>query len=346
MISPEQALRLLQGLSRVASSTGVLRLFEWTRRSGLTILRMRLSPTPRDANPDAWTPDTLIDALQLVAEHYTVIPLRDAVAALEGRQSMPESPLVLTASITTPPGDFPLGRVLSAANVQCFVSASPILLDRGQPPWPVLIRTALDRVTTDTVDFYERRWPIGGNGTREKVAKEIIGRIYALPDTERHARAIDLIGGWGVSADAIRGLQWTDFERLANTDGIEVGTCGLIGDSLVRQTVDRAIWEMREARYRMSDRLGREITYLEYPWGETNPLLAMEAKRAGYVCGIGWSTETAAVLNPPESDLFSLVSRPLYPGTREMIRTELSGLMKYLRPTVRFITRKRRKPTQ
>ncbi|HDS74229.1 MAG TPA: hypothetical protein ENN56_01680 [Firmicutes bacterium] len=346
MISPEQASRFLQGLSRFASSTGVLRLFEWTRRSGLTILRMRLSPTSRDAAGDAWTAEMLTEALQLVAERYTVIPLRDAVAALEGRQAMPEAPLVLTASITTPPGDFPLGRVLSAAKVQCFISGSPTLLDRGQPPWPVLVRTALDRVSTDSVDFYERRWPIGGNGTREKVAKEIIGRLYALPDTERHSRAIELIGRWGVSADTVRGIQWTDFERLANTDGVTVGASGLIGDSLLRQPADRAIWELRESRYRMSDRLGREIVYLEYPWGEMNPLLGIEAKRAGYVCGIGWSTDSTAVLNPRDRDPFALISRPFYPGTREMTRAELAGLMTYLRPAVRFITRKRRKVAQ
>jgi hypothetical protein len=339
MLRRDQAARLLHGMSRSAVVTGIVRLFEWSRRGSLTVLRLRLSPTATEAEGDGWTPQDLTAALQLVAQRYRVLNLDEVASALHNGTNLPESSLVVTASLTLPPRDFRLERVLEQAGVYCLITGAPELLDRGMPPWPMMVREAIRCTKSDSIDMYDRRWSTGDPANRITAAREIIARIYALPDADRSARAEELVRSWGVDPHAVEGIQWTDFERLANNPWVSIGTRGLSGDSLVRLPADRAIWELRESRYRMSERLGREIIHCEFPWGETSPLIETEAAKAGYKTGISWrATQGKTRTNP---DPLRLVSRPLHRGTTDYMRADLAGVVSYMRPVVRALSKRR-----
>ena len=340
MLSSEQARRTLEYAARWASYVGVTRLLEWARRRTITVLRVRLTPDSTDPDFNDWTTDSLAEALR-IAQQYSCLMTPDELAdAMRDPAEMPLAPALLSFTLTSPRREFPLHRVLSEVGVPCMIAAAPALLDDGLPPWPLLIREAVGRVESGAVDMYERRWSLGTEASREKAIAEIIERLSARPEPERHACAVELVRGWNIDPETIHGLQWTDFERLAHSEHVTPATCGLTGDSLARMTLDRAIWELRESRARMSEALGMDVRHLVYPWGESNALVEKEAENAGYRVGIAQSV-TDGIMNFPDVSPYRLLSRALVPGERDLVRADLAGLIAFIQPAVDFFTRRR-----
>lgn len=335
LLTTDQADRLVQATARGVTLTGLTRLLEWTRRSNFSILRINLTDTAADRDGESWTPSSLTSVLHVVSEHYNVVTIDEVATALHNGGTLPESAVVLVAPLVTPPGEFALDKVLAAVQVPCMITASPGLLDTGRPPWPHLIRAAIRRVPDDAVDMDERRYSVRSRERRQRAAADIIRRVYEHCEIDRSERVNELVQSWKVDPSEIRGIEWPDFERLANTDYITPGVCGLTGDSLVRLPLDRAIWELREARRRMSDRLGCEVLHGEYPWGDFSRIVSVETRNAGYQTAIGRPSVPGA-LNGPRQNPYELLSRSLPRGSSEFVRADLAGILAHVRPVVDF----------
>jgi len=328
MISPERAERMVQTISAACCRSGVARACEWSRRShGAMFVRLRLSPTARHAEPDDWTAETLETTLAIIARRYRVVTIDEAVAGLRGEQPLPRYALVLVASFTTRLEHIDLPRLLDRLGVPCVVSVSPEPLARGIPPWPVVIRLAIRQVKADSVDMYGRRWPLSGDmRRRDQVGGEIVRRLYVMPEPERSARAEELVATWGVNPATLPGLTWYDAERLGHSPCITLAAAGLTGDSLLRQPLDRAIYELEEARTLMQERFGAEVRHLDYPWGDWSRVLAEQAARAGYASGVG-DDPSSNGMNRVGDDIHHLIARPLAAGTPERVRADLAGVL-------------------
>jgi len=338
MVRPERIERLTQTFCRTCCVTGIVRLSEWRRSyQGVTFLRLRLCPTAHEREYDAWTDATLRAALDVVARHYRVIPIDEAIRALRRERMLPASAVVLVTSLTMRCEQVDLPKVLSQAEVPCAVYVAPGLLERGVPPWPIMIRLALEKLPGGSVDMYGRRWPLTNPEHRRAALNDITEQLYSLPETDRLTRAEELAESWGVGLDALPGLKWYETESLARSEWITFGSAGLTGDSLVRLPLDRAIYEIREARALLRERLGAAASHFAYPWADTSTPVEEQVALAGYVSALAGGALSDG-MNRPGTNLYTLVSCPLKPGTPEKIRADLAGITEYLRPLKRFLS--------
>jgi hypothetical protein len=291
----------------------------------------------REEASDPWTQETLVAALEVVARHYRMIPIDEAVAALRPERALPRSAVVLVASLPVRLEQIDLARAFAQAGTPCALYVTPGVLERGIPPWPLMIRLALAKVSGDTVETYGRRWLLTGPEHRRTALDGIITRLYSLPEVERHLRAEELVESWGVALDALPGLKWYEVESLARCELITVGAAGLTGDSLVRQPLDRAVYEIREARALLEEHLNTQTRHFEYPWEEVSPLLREQIVRAGYRSALAGDDGTVG-MNRPGTDAFTLTAHALRPGTREAIRVRLAGIPGALGPLNRLLS--------
>ena len=323
--------RLAEIVARVSCATGLARLWEWVQRSrGVTIVRLRLGPTLRDAEGDGWDGECLHQILALIARHYRVIGMDEAAECPRGDAPLPESALVLTTSLVQPLDGIDLVGVAERAGTPIHVSVAPGLLESGELPWPAMIRRALEEVTADSVDMYGRRWPLGTRDQQTLAAAEIIERLYGMPEPDRHARAMELVESWGVGPRSLPGLTWSDVERMAGSPLVSVGALGLTGDSLVRQPIDRVIYELREAKALMTERLGLDGVHMEHPWGDSSRPLKDQIAKARYRSALG-GRFTFTGMNCRGENLYDLAAYTLDVAPPDRVRAELCGLLRQLR---------------
>ncbi len=327
-LRPDQVADLV---SKASSAIGVSRFVEWKKRDrGIVFVQLRPGPTLRDPEADPWTVDTLESALAILRAHYTILSIDRAVAGLRGEDAMPPSSLVLTASLVRRPDDVDLAAVAERIDAPIHINVSPGLLDRGNPPWPEMIRLAIGRVTADSVDRAERRFPLGNDDERASAAKEIVQWIYDTSAQERHVVAEELVSSWGIEPDSLPGLTWADVAELSRSPLVSIGAMGLTGDSLVRQPIDKAIFELREARNLIRDRTGEDALHMAYPWADRSEPVAREAERAGYRSATGGLPSLGGE-NDRTCNALNLATYLLQAGTPERVRAETCGLLHHMR---------------
>ena len=338
MLSPEHTRRLTQALCRTCCTAGITRAWEWRRGGqGVSFLRVRFGPSARHEPCEHWTHESLVAALDVVAQHYRVVAIDEAVAALKRERALPRSALVLVISLDSSPRQIDLAQALAHAKTPSVLYVAPGLLERGMLPWPVMIRLALEQVVGDAVEMYGRRWLLTGPEYRRAARDGITARLYALPEADRSARAEELVESWGVSFDAVPGLRWYEVESLARSDLITIGAAGLTGDSLVRLPLERAAYEMRQARVLLEEHVNARVRHFEYPWEDVSFPVREQVVRAGYASALG--RDTGAIgMNRLGADPYALTACALTPGTPERIRMRLAGVGEVFRPLQRVLS--------
>ena len=320
----------LNTVSNVCCATGLTRFFEGTQGTRwMTFLHFQLTPTVRRMARDSWTMESLGAALQVIKDHYHVLPMDEAVGYVKGRREFPESSVVLTTSLTMLPEGINLPEVLDRHNVPMTVYLSPGLLNRGALPWPLTIRWGLEKVQNRTVDLCGRRWLLNNADTRKAACLDATERLYRLPEPDRQEQVEAIMDEWGLDSLDFPGLTWNEAAEFARCNYITLGATGHTGDSLVRLPLDRIVCELREARRAFEEHLGRPLKHVEYPWGDASALVTSELRAQKCESGVALY-ERMRGMNPPETSPFELTSRTLHVGGDKLLRTDLSGLFDFL----------------
>ncbi len=235
-----------------------------------------------------------VDALQ---QRYNVIPLRQFVRALKGRDHLPERSLVITIDDGFKE-NYELRGVVGDRDVPVTLFVSSQFIGTNRRVWWQCART-----------------------------KEELEEMKAMPDEERLAR---LETAYGFKEDT----EWPERQALSRAEVMELAKCmdvqshGRWHPVLVNCPADKAEMEISGSKRELEDGFGLEIYAFSYPIGANSNRERDLVRNAGYECAV--TVEEGN--NTVSSDLFSLKRIPITDDAdiNELL-VKASGLWRYVR---------------
>ena len=251
----------------------------WLLRAGATVLSRRGSaasllvlifhrvlPQPDPLLPGEPDAATFARQMDLLADNFRVLPLREAVAALT-RGSLPARSLCIS---------FDDGY---ANNLKI---ALPVLRSRGLPATVFVAPAFLNggRMFNDTVIETIRRAPsrldlrseglgeldLPDDSARSSAIDRLLAELKYLEPAERLRRVLDIAAR--VRADLPTDLMMTDAQlRELHAAGVEIGAHTMTHPILTRIDAAAAAREMRESKARLEEITGAPVRCFAYPNG-------------------------------------------------------------------------------
>jgi hypothetical protein len=285
---------------------------------------------------DDWNVERLSEALRLVSSRYRVIPFDEAIAALRGEVPLPQKAVAIAISLGSSPPRLEISRVARESDAPLHVYFTPGTVDEERLSWFALIGSALENLDGKTVTAFGRRWLLASAGYRSLAYNDVVTHIASLPVRDRYNQAYDVVRSWGIEPEGMPFLSWKDVKALSDSKRITLGVSGFFGDSLVRLTVERAAYEIREAFALHAERLGFEPRHFEYPGGERNAIVEEFAHGAGFHSALlGFSAVTG--MNRFGANIYALTAQALRWRTSSRMRADLAGISTSLRPVRNFL---------
>lgn len=290
---------------------GYLPLARRARAGSLAIL-MYHGVTERPLEPFNWSQidqDTFAEQIEFLAQHYTILPLREALDRQERGAPLPAAPAVVTfddgfRSVRTQA--FPILKKHGVPATVFLVSGQ---VGTGQPAWPEQLYHTVANTDCTQVTFAGREWPLGTNAERAATYRALAGRLKALDTDEKDAKLSallqDLAGPIPIPADShLATLDWSEINELARGGLVDFGSHTHTHPILARCTPARQEQELRVSRDIIRERLGR-CDLFAYPNGtraDFTPLTQRLLAELGYRCGLS----TVAGLNRAHTDRFAM----------------------------------------
>jgi peptidoglycan/xylan/chitin deacetylase (PgdA/CDA1 family) len=111
------------------------------------------------------------------------------------------------------------------------------------------------------------------------------------------------LSGERFSATALRTLTWDELRALAER-GVEIGSHTMTHPHLTRLADEEVEHELREARSRIEDEVGRPCRYVAYPYGDVDDRVRAAARAAGYTAAFGLPGTMGDTFDHPRVGLF------------------------------------------
>ena len=249
----------------------LLRRF-WPR--AMVLVYHRVAETREDPYGQAVRPETFARHLEALSREHPVVPLSELVE----RRRFEDG----TVAVTFDDGyEDNLSQALPIAGkvpLTVFVTVEPVL-DDGRFWW-------------DEIAGMEP-------GLRAKLHAWLKG----LPSRERWRRISSMTSTWG--SEFGRPMTPDELRDLASRPGVEIGAHTLSHPSLALLPAVEQERELREARTRLEEAIGRPVTLLAYPFGKPGDVTdetAHLARRAGFRAA--FTTVPARLV--PSSPVFAL----------------------------------------
>jgi peptidoglycan/xylan/chitin deacetylase (PgdA/CDA1 family) len=247
--------------------------------------------------------------LDYLKQHYTLLPLREAVDRLLHRKPLPPSPAVLTFDdgfrnvFTTA---YPLLERHQAPATVFLVTG---LIGTRQPAWPEQLFHAVVRSPDAMVEFEGRTLSLGTAPERAAAYRQLARALKALPQERKEVCLETLLRALGgphpVDLDSpLASLDWPEIETMHGSGLIEFGSHTHTHPILSRCRVDRQEQELRLSRDLIRERLGRADLFA-YPNGEAGDFTTETQqllRDLGYVCAVA----TQPGLNDSTGDRYAL----------------------------------------
>ena len=247
--------------------------------------------------------------MELLAEHYTILPLREIVERVDRRAALPANPAAITFDdgfknvLTTA---YPvLQRYAAPATVFLVTS----LVGTRQPAWPERLYHAMATTARKQVAFAEQRWDLTAPDYRAAAYRALAGRLKALPTSEKDAALEYLHWQLQVPAEVpadspLATLDWQEVEQLARTELIDFGSHTHTHPILSRCDPAAQFEELRISRDLLRDALGRADLFA-YPNG-TRADFTVQTQRFLAELEYAAAVTTEPGLNSRSTDRYSL----------------------------------------
>jgi peptidoglycan/xylan/chitin deacetylase (PgdA/CDA1 family) len=288
--------------SGLIHAAGALLSRRGTRASLLVLIYHRVLPSPDPMLPSEPDAATFARHMDLLAENFTVLPLRDGVARLR-QGSLPAR----TACITFDDGyanNFTVATpILRERSLPATVFVAPGYLDGGCMFNDMIFeacRTAPEQVDLGPLGLGELA--LTDAAARIRAAQHIVDQWKYLPREERRKRAEQLAAHVGAAPNT--GLMMTA-QQVAQLPalGIEIGAHTLTHPILTRLPVDEARDEIVGSRQRLEEITGQPILSFAYPNGRPHRDYAREhvaiVREAGFELAVSTSWGAATARSDP-----------------------------------------------
>ena len=110
--------------------------------------------------------------------------------------------------------------------------------------------------------------------------------------------------------------------------GFEIGAHGLTHRQLTRLPADRRDHEIREAKIRLEQDLGRSVDFFSYPYGDLDPAVMASVQEAGYRGAV--ATIRGAISSQPEFFALKRMTVLGEPGFEEYLGYLTGSMVSYL----------------
>jgi len=280
--------RLRDVIGSLAAGSGALSRRETLIRGHLTILCYhRILPEPaRSAyhDPDlVVTPETFRAQCRILAGHYDVLPLAEALARLDGGDA----------------GDRPLAAITFDDGYRDnILLAAPILRDHGLRATFFIVAGLVD---TDQLPWYDfagaALLALHPQNGRAAVKAEL-ARAKALAAAQRQAWLADLVQRAGpLEIAELDRIMTAEQLRALAASGHEIGSHTMT-HPLLPQCEDAALAdELERSRAVLAALTGRPVPGICYPNGDSDARVRKAAERAGYA----YATSVRQGTNDPEA---------------------------------------------
>ena len=281
-------------------------------RAGSIAIVMYHGVTPQPLPVFNWCQLALAEferQMELLVQHYTILPLHEIVERLDRRAPLPANPAAITF-------DDGFQNVLTAAYPVLQRHGAPAtvflvtsFMGTRQPAWPERLYHAVAATSRKQVAFAEQRWDLSIPSHRAAAYRALAARLKPLPTHEKDAALEYLHWQLKVPAEVpvsspLTTLDWTEVENLARTGLIDFGSHTHTHPILSRCDPASQYEELRISRDLIRERLGRADLFA-YPNG-TRADFTDETQRFLAELGYAAAVTTEPGLNSRRTGRYSL----------------------------------------
>lgn len=243
-----------------------------------------------------------------LASHYRVLPLPDAVRALDDGTSLPTNAVCITFDDGYA-DNLEAARTLQRYGLSATFYITAGCLAGGAPFWPSELRALVNSFTTPEVELVVDGRPVRfavGSPTERRATVSALTKLFkGRTIAAREALREQLRAAAGPSQAPSPMLTW-DQVRAMHAMGMVIGSHTMTHPNLPNAGLADAEREIRESKARLEDELSAPVTMFSYPNGGAErymtPAIAGLVRSAGFAA----ATTSRNAFAGPGSDPFAL----------------------------------------
>lgn len=283
--------------------------------------------------------------IQWLSGHFNVVPINELIKHIKGEIKLPGKITAVTFDggyVGNYKYAFP---ILKKYNVPAAIYVVTDSVD-GNIPWErkllYLISLTKEKQFTLEYNYQEQNFEIKTREQKRAAKLKIQSYIEELNDEEKERWLTQLSEKLNVELSGLAQklfLSWEQIRAMNKNPLITIGSHSLTHPRLTGISLNDATKEIVESKERIESKLGEKITSFCYPDGYVSEEIKVRVKDAGYSSGLAVKTpEVLSDLNKIGDDVFEL-RRILLPDRFyiPLITTELSGIMRVLKNTMKLI---------
>lgn len=269
-------------------------------------------PMGREAGPRG-----LERQLRLIREVADVVPLPDALAALDEGRGLPPRSVALTFDDGYRDVIENVVPMLEALELPATFFLVPGLLSQEVEPWWEVVAATFLKSQCREVSWQGETYRLDGIHLRRMALEHVVEQLKTLDSTTRESKVAELKERLGAPPPHLCQslfLDWNGAEEIVRR-GFTVGSHTMSHGILGRERAKDQGFELVQARRELETNLGVPITLLAYPCGrmqDYNLATIDAAKAAGY----SHAFTTLPGVNQPSSARFELRRNVVSPTAR------------------------------
>jgi len=283
--------------------------FHWANRGKLLILTYHRFSRGQDASKVSAS--DFESHLQYLSQHNNVLPLEEAVDRLKSGASLPANATVLTIDDGYSDAYEIAFPKLKKYGFPATVYAITDFVDQKIWLWTDLLRYVLAKTGDSEVslDFGSGdvvKAQLIGDAKRLETANRINERLKKIPNEQKDAKIGEIARQLNLELPEVpppefAAMTW-DQAREMEADGVSIESHTVTHPILTNVSQTELDFELRTAKTRLEEQLGRSVNHFCYPNGSLNDNVRKAVENAGYLS----STTTAYGFNSGGNDQFLL----------------------------------------
>lgn len=261
---------------------------------GAVLMYHRVAERPDGfLGPDEYTvsPDVFEKHIAFLNENFNIIPVHEFYLGFQGEKELPKKPVVITFDDgyrDTYENDLPVLEKLGAP-ATVFISTG--LIEKDKTPIEFLIAKLIRQLDELRVQFKEldKSYPLKTIQEKKSCYNELKAIVkHEKPNfRESFLKSVKTLNGVDIngesSGDKRIMFSWAECEELSRNPLITIGSHGVNHVPLTTwKSLKKQREELKSSKETLEKKLGLDISYFSYPYGDFNSQIVQLAQEVGY----------------------------------------------------------------
>ena len=246
--------------------------------------------------------------VRYLAAHYTVMPLPDAVQALQGARSLPSNAVAITFDDGYA-DNLAAARLLARHGLTATFYITAGCLADGEPFWPAEIRILIAAIRDPLVRVSARgstiEVPLGSPSERTAAVAKLTRMFKSHSIPERDAMRDQLRTAAGHPPMPRIMLKWEELGEMQRL-GMTIGAHTVTHPNLPSAGLQDATKEIAGSKSRLEGKLGVPVTMFSYPNGGAERYYTPDLMRVVREAGFAAAATSSNGFAHAQSNLFAL----------------------------------------